>query len=241
MKNPESRIQNPDQRPNGHAGPGPPAVEEGRPAPVRPVGPKSTRAKSLRTPDPSHETLPHAPGLSPYVQDPRSKIQDLRSRLHGDQSGLSGLEKLGLAAIVISVLAFIPAARGLLGDAYDAVFKQEDEQTGEVSSFSIAARGVLIVIVAVVAFLGSVLLLLYTNLGRRLAFLVAGAAVFGWLTIGGGLFIMYAPRGLRPRNLEGLNAFQVRVPAIAMTLGALVLFVMFIVALDKYEKESEEA
>ena len=172
---------------------------------------------------------------------PGSGIQDPSGRLRRDETGLSSLEKLGLAAIIISGLAFIPAARGLLGDTYDAVFKQVDEQTGEVSSFSIAARGVLIVVVAVVAFLGSVLLLLYTNLGRRLSFLVAGAAVFGWLVIGGGLFMMYAPRGLRPRDLEGLNAFQIRVPAIAMTLGALVLFVMFIVALDKYEKESEEA
>lgn len=156
------------------------------------------------------------------------------------EHGLSTLEKLGLAGIVISVLAFIPAARGLLGDFYDDVFKQVDEQTGEITSFSIAARGVMIAVFSVVAFLGSGLLLLYTNLGRRLAFLVAGAATFGWLVIGGALFIIYAPRGLRPRTFEGLNAFQIRVPAIAMTLGAVVLFLMFIVALDKYEREAAE-
>ncbi len=162
------------------------------------------------------------------------------NRLVLDQSGLSKLEWLGVLGIIISVLAFIPAARGLLGDFYDSIFKQIDETTGEVNSFSIAARGVLITVVSTVAFLGSGLLLLYTNLGRRLAFLVAGAATFGWMVIGGSLFIVYAPRGLRPRTFEGLNAFQFRVPAIAMTLGALVLFLMFLVALEKYEKESDE-
>jgi len=146
-----------------------------------------------------------------------------------------------MAAVVISVLSFIPAARGLLGDFYDSIFKSVDENTGEISSASIAARGVLIVVVATVSFLGSGFLLLFTNLGRRLAFLVAGTATFGWLVIGGALFTVYAPRGLRPRVFAGLNAFQIRVPAIAMTLGALVLFLMFMVALDKYERESEEA
>ena len=148
-----------------------------------------------------------------------------------------------MTLLIVSVLAFIPATRGLLGDFYDAVFnaKVEGSDPEEVTSAATAARGVLIVVAAIVAFLGSGLLLLYTNLGRRLAFLVAGAATFGWLVIGGALFIIYAPRGLRPRGIEGLNAFQIRVPALAMTLGALVLFVMFLVALDKYEKESEES
>lgn len=168
------------------------------------------------------------------------RIRSLHRRLARDQAGLTSLEKLGIALLVITVLAFIPAARGLLGDFYDAVFKRKIEGTDEPTSASVAARGVLIVAVALTAFLGSAFLLLYTNLGRRLAFLVAGAATFGWLIIGGTLFTIYAPRGLRPRVFEGLNAFQIRVPAIAMTLGALVLFLMFVVALDKYEKESEE-
>jgi hypothetical protein len=180
----------------------------------------------------------------PRIQNPDITVGTaaaLWSRVHRDESGLSNLEKLGLVALVISVLSFIPAARGVLGDFYDDVFKRVDPDTGEIASSSIAARGVLIVVVSVVAFLGSGLLLLYTNLGRRLSFLVAGAATFGWLVIGGALFTIYAPRGLRPRTFEGLNAFQIRVPAIAMTLGSLVLFLMFLVALDKYEKESEEA
>ena len=166
-----------------------------------------------------------------------TKPSGLVRRLQRDERGLSALEKLGIAALIISVLAFVPQLRGWLGDAYDAVFKQIDAETGETSAFSIAARGILITIVSIVAFIGTGFLLLYTNLGKRLAFLVTGAATFGWMVIGSMLFVIYAPRGLRPANTEGLNAFQVRIPAIAVTLGSLVLFLMFVVALDRYEKQ----
>ena len=188
-------------------------------------------------------TAPRPRGVTPdRVQDPSSKLQYLCSRLRREQSGLSTIEKIGMVALVISVLAFIPPVRSLLGDFYDAVFNAKVEgDDDQVTSGARAARGVLIVGVAIVGFLGSGLLLLYTNLGRRLAFLVAGTATFGWLVIGGTLFTVYAPRGLRPRVFAGLNSFQIRVPAIAMTLGATVLFLMFMVALDKYEKESEQA
>lgn len=162
-------------------------------------------------------------------------------RLNDDERGLSTLEWIGVLAIIISVLSFVPALRGWLGDAYDAVFKQVDEATGETTAFSIATRGILVTVVSIVAFVGSGFLLLYTNLGKRLAFLVTGAATFGWMTIGSMLFVVYAPRGLRPSNLEGLNAFQIRIPAIAVTLGSLILFLMFVVALDRYEKDEAVA
>lgn len=161
-------------------------------------------------------------------------------RLAHDEAGLSKLEKIGVAAVVVSILSFIPAARGLLGDFYDAVFKQIDPDTGEVTAFSIGARGILIAVTAVVTFIGTAFLLLYTNVGNRLAFLISGAATFGWLAIGGTLFTVYAPRGLRPRSVEGLNSFQIRVPAIAMTLGSLILFLMFVAALDRYEKQDAD-
>lgn len=167
----------------------------------------------------------------------RSSIARTAATLHSDERGLSALEKLGIAALIISVLAFVPALRGWLGDAYDAVFKQVDGTTGETSDFSIAARGILITVVSIGAFVGTGYLLLYTNLGSRLAFLVTGAATFGWMVVGSMLFVMYAPRGLVPANTEGLNAFQIRIPAIAVTLASLVLFLMFVVALDRYEKQ----
>ncbi len=162
----------------------------------------------------------------------------LAQRLRSDEAGLSTLEKVGVAGVIITIIAFIPPARGLIGDAYDAIFKRRDA-SGEISAFSIAARGILITVTALLAFVGTGILILYTNVGKRLAFLITGAAVFGWMVIGSILFVVYAPRGIRPTSLEGLNAFQMRIPAIALTVGSAILFVMFVLALDRYEKESE--
>jgi hypothetical protein len=164
------------------------------------------------------------------------------SRLRGDdRGGLRPLEVLGIALILVSLLAFFPTLRGWLADAYNAVFKAVDPTTGEPTDFSIAARGILITVVSILSFIGAGFLLLYTNLGTRLAFLVTGAATFGWMVIGSLLFVIYAPRGLRPANLEGLNSFQIRIPAIAVTLASFVLFVMFVVALDRYERDEATA
>lgn len=172
---------------------------------------------------------------------PQRDLGPVRRRLHHDETGLTALEWLGVFAIIVAILAFIPPVRGLLGDVYDAIFKQVDPDTGEVTSFSVATRGVLITVTSIIAFIGTGYLLLYTNLGARLAFLVTGAATFGWLVIGSALFVVYAPRGLRPSNLEGLNAFQIRVPAIALTLGSFILFLMFVAALDRYENDAVES
>ncbi len=168
----------------------------------------------------------------------RQATADLAKRAHRDESGLSALEKLGIAGIIITIIAFIPPARGLLGDAYDAVFKRRDAD-GEITQFSIAARGILITITALISFVGTVFLLLYTNVGKRLAFLITGAATFGWLVIGSALFVVYAPRGIKPSSIEGLNAFQIRIPAIALTVGSVILFIMFVLALDRYENETD--
>ncbi len=167
----------------------------------------------------------------------RSFIGNLGTDLVTDERGsVSGLERFGLIAAVFVVLMFIPAVRSIIADLFNATLGQVDDN-GALTGSAIAIRGILIVIVAIVAFAGSGYLLLYTNLGSRLAFLVAGAATFGWLVIGSMLFVVYAPRGLRPANLTGLNAFQFRIPAIALTLVALILFLMFVVALDRYDKE----
>lgn len=168
----------------------------------------------------------------------RKAAAEVTRRLRHEEAGLSTLEKVGIAGVIITIIAFIPPARGLIGDAYDAIFKRRDA-SGEISAFSIAARGILITVTALLAFVGTGILILYTNVGKRLAFLITGAAVFGWMVIGSILFVVYAPRGIRPTSLEGLNAFQMRIPAIALTVGSAILFVMFVLALDRYEKESE--
>ncbi|MDJ0952898.1 MAG: hypothetical protein QNJ81_04405 [Acidimicrobiia bacterium] len=156
-----------------------------------------------------------------------------------DERGISTLERFGLFAAVLSILIFIPAVRGVFGELFDATLGQVDEE-GNLTSAAIAMRGIAITIVSIVAFIGTGYLLLYTNLGSRLAFLVTGAATFGWMVIGSLLFVVYAPRGLRPANLQGLNAFQVRIPSIALTLASLILFLMFVAALDRYDKEQPD-
>lgn len=166
-------------------------------------------------------------------------LRTLKQKLVNDERGLSSLEWFGIFAAIVSILVFIPAVRSVLGAAFDATLGQKDDN-GDLTGTAIALRGILITIVSIAAFIGTGFLLLYTNLGTRLAFLVTGAATFGWMIVGSMLFVVYAPRGLRPANLEGLNAFQIRIPAIALTLASLILFLMFVAALDRYEKEQPE-
>lgn len=165
------------------------------------------------------------------------------SRLVGtirrDESGLSTLEWVGLVSFVVSLVILFGPIRVFLLDAIGVVFDQVDETTGEHTAFSVAMRGLFVVAASIVVFIGSGWLLLWTNLGKRLAFLLTGAATFGWLVINGVLFVVYAPRGIRPENLEGLNALQVRLPAIAMTAGSVVLMFLFLTALSRYESDIE--
>ncbi len=168
------------------------------------------------------------------------KQRRIANQVRSEESGLSKLELLGLVAFVASLLAMIPFVREFVVDAIGVVFNQTDPDTGHPNEFSTAMRGFAIAGGAVLVFIGSGWFLLWTDLGKRLAFLLTGAAVFGWLVINGILFVVYAPRGVRPANLEGLNAMQVRLPAIAMTAGALVLFAMFAVALHRYEVDTAE-
>ena len=158
-----------------------------------------------------------------------------------DESGLSKLEWAGLIAFILSLLYMVGPIREFIVNTIGIVFGQVDEETGHINDFSTATRGIAIFGGAVIVFIGSGWLLLWTNLGTRLAFLLTGAATFGWLTINGILFVVYAPRGIRPNDLEGLNALQVRLPALAMTLGAFILFLMFTITLSRYESDSAEA
>src|SRR5687767_3622255 len=57
-------------------------------------------------------------------------------------------------------------------------------------------RGFLAVLVGVVVLMGSVYLLLATNLGIRLAFLLASAAFFGWLMLMGIVWWTYGTIGM---------------------------------------------
>lgn len=54
-------------------------------------------------------------------------------------------------------------------------------------------RGILSVLVGVVVLMGSVYLLLATNVANRLGFLLALTAIFGWMTIHGLVWLIYPP------------------------------------------------
>ena len=108
-------------------------------------------------------------------------------------------------------------------------------------SANLFVTGILLTLAAVLLFYGSIYLFNYTNLGKRLGFLVTGAAVFGWLTITSLLFVIYAPRGPKPDDIEGLNAFEIRVIPITFLLVTAVVFITFLVALHQYEELQERS
>ncbi len=107
-------------------------------------------------------------------------------------------------------------------------------------SANLFVTGVVLTIGAVLLFYGSIFLFNSTNLGKRLGFLVTGAALFGWLTITSMLFVIYAPRGPKPDNIEGLNAVEIRIIPVTYLLVSLVLFLVFLVALHQYEELQEK-
>ncbi len=106
-------------------------------------------------------------------------------------------------------------------------------------SSNLFVTGILLTAVSVALFYGSIYLFNYTNLGKRLGFLVTGAATFGWLAITSLLFVIYAPRGPKPDNIEGLNALEIRIIPITYLLVSTVLFLVFLVALHQYEEAQE--
>lgn len=107
-------------------------------------------------------------------------------------------------------------------------------------SANVFITGILLTVASVLLFYGSIYLFNLTNLGKRLGFLVTGAAVFGWLSITSMLFVIYAPRGPQPRGgIEGLNSFEIRILPITYLLVCLVLFLVFLVALHQYEETKE--
>ena len=100
--------------------------------------------------------------------------------------------------------------------------------------------GLIVFAGSVVIFVGSVWLLLGTNVGKKLGFLLTGAGISGWVAINSILFILYAPRGPRQDEIDGLNAFEIRLIPISWLLISGILFFMFVAALSKYEAEQNK-
>ena len=108
-------------------------------------------------------------------------------------------------------------------------------------SANLTITGIIMFVGSQVVFFGSTLLINATNLGKRLAFLVVGAGTFGWGIINSILFVLYATRGPKPAEIEGLNAFEIRILPLTFLVGSTILFVMFVLALNRYEQEKTES
>ncbi|HUO46349.1 MAG TPA: sugar transferase [Acidimicrobiia bacterium] len=109
----------------------------------------------------------------------------------------------------------------------------------ELLSANLFVTGIILTIASFAIFYGTIYLLLYTNTGRKLGMLLTGAGIFGWLTISSLLFVIYAPRGPRPADIEGLNAFEIRIIPLTYLIVSAALFAGFLVALKQYEELQE--
>lgn len=158
--------------------------------------------------------------------------------LRRDERGLSSLEWLGIVLAVLILLSLIPQFRAALDVFYENLVGKNNVSPDGEPAPGVLVRGLIVAVASLAVFAGSVYLINYTNLGRRLAFLVTGTAFFGFLAVVGLLYSLYAPRGLRPTSLEGLNAFELRILPGALMVGSLILFAMFLTALNRLESES---
>ena len=111
----------------------------------------------------------------------------------------------------------------------------------EILSANLLFTGIVLTLASVIIFFGSAYLITVTNLGKKLAFLVSGAGIFGWAAINSLLFVLYAPRGPRPANFEGLNAFEIRLIPLSWMIASAILFAGFLYALSRFEAEQEKA
>ena len=111
----------------------------------------------------------------------------------------------------------------------------------ELLSANLFVTGIILTLAAFAIFYGTIYLLLTTNTGRRLGLLLSGAGISGWLAITSMLFVIYAPRGPRPADIEGLNAFEIRIIPMTYLVVSLAIFIGFLVALKQYEDLQEGA
>ena len=107
-------------------------------------------------------------------------------------------------------------------------------------SSNLTVTGIIMFAGSLIVFLGSTFLLNATNVGKRLAFLITGAGTFGCLAINSILFLLYAPRGPAPASIDGLNAFEIRILPLTFLIGSSILFIMFLLALNRFEQEQIE-
>lgn len=160
--------------------------------------------------------------------------------IHRNERGLSALHWIGIVLAVLVLLSLIPQFRAAIDVLYENLVGKNNVGPDGEPQPGVLVRGIIVAVSSMAVFVGSILLINYTNLGRRLAFLVTGATFFGFMAVIGLLYSLYAPRGLRPESLEGLNAFQIRILPGALMLGSLILFAVFLTAMNRYEADQAE-
>lgn len=160
-------------------------------------------------------------------------------RLRSDEGGLTLLEWLGIVMGILVLLAFIPQFRNGIDILYENLVGKDNVGPDGEPAPGVLVRGIIVGVGSIAVFVGTVYLITYTNLGRRLGFLVTGAGFFGFMAIVGLLYTLYAPRGLRPTLIDGLNAFQLRILPGALMVGSMLLFIMFVAAMSRLEAEDE--
>jgi hypothetical protein len=153
---------------------------------------------------------------------------------------LKPLHLLGIALAVLVLLSLVPQFRTALDVVYENLVGKNNVGPDGEPKPGVLVRGIIVTAASLAIFVGSIVFINYTNLGRRLGFLVTGTAFFGFLAIVGLLYSLYSPRGLRPTSTAGLNAFQLRILPGALALGSLILFAMFLIALDRLESGADD-
>jgi len=164
-------------------------------------------------------------------------MNSIIERIRSDERGLSALEWIGVVTAVLVLAMLVPQIRSALDVLYENLVGKNNVGPDGEPQPGVLVRGIIVGVASLLVFAGSIWLINYTNLGRKLAFLITGASFFGFLAIVGLLYTLYAPRGLRPTLVEGLNAFQLRILPGALMLGSLILLVMFVAAMSRYEAE----
>lgn len=102
-------------------------------------------------------------------------------------------------------------------------------------------RGIAAVAIAVLVFMGGPILVLGTNVGFRKATAIVLAALFGYLTIHGFLWVFY-PRGpLVTHKVLGLSlSLSSRIPAFLLMTGSGLLMLVLCVALNRLDRTNVE-
>lgn len=110
----------------------------------------------------------------------------------------------------------------------------------ELLGANLTITGLLLFGASIVIFVGTVMLLLATNVGRRLGFLITGVGVSGWVSIHSILFILYAPRGPRQADITGMGSVEIRLIPVLWLAISTILFFMFMVSLSRFEAEQNK-